>query len=390
MKLLRTLSTSRLLLLVLAVVVVGAGVGAVAVAASGGSGTTPAAKPLASALHDSLAGTAPEGITARIKFTNNLLPSSALSGRVGSALISGASGRLWATNDGHGRLELQSDAGDVQIVWNKTQVSVFDASSNTVYKAKLPRQSGTGSPNETTPAPAVAEIESFLTKLGAHFDLTGAQPDNVGGQPAYSVRIAPTDQSGLLGAAELAWDASRGVPLRVGIYAKGASSPVLELQATDISYGAVAPSVVEVAPPASAKVVDLGGFTTGSSGGGNDTKPITGLAAVQQAAPFTVAPATVGNRARQSIRLVSHGDSQTVVVVYGDNLGSLAVVERKAAAAGNSPLSALPEVTVNGVKAHELSTPLGTALTWRHGDVDFVLAGSVTQAAAEAAAADLG
>ena len=32
--------------------------------------------------------------------------------------MSGASGRLWVTNDGRGRLELQSDAGDAQIVWN--------------------------------------------------------------------------------------------------------------------------------------------------------------------------------------------------------------------------------------------------------------------------------
>ena len=45
------------------------------------------------------------------------------------------------TNDGHGRIELQSDAGDVQIVWSPTQVSVYDASSNTVYKLTLPASS---------------------------------------------------------------------------------------------------------------------------------------------------------------------------------------------------------------------------------------------------------
>src|SRR5204863_7306292 len=104
------------------------------------------------------------------------------------------------------------------------------------------------------PVPAVSPIESFLTKLAAHIDLTSAQPDNVGGQPAYSVRISPKDKSSLLGAAQLAWDASRPVPLRVGIYTKGASSPVLELGATDISYGPVPASDVDVAPPASAKV----------------------------------------------------------------------------------------------------------------------------------------
>ena len=41
------------------------------------------------------------------------------------------------------------------------------------------------------------------------------------GQPAYTVRIAPKHDGGLLGAAELAWDAARGVPLRVAVYAAG-------------------------------------------------------------------------------------------------------------------------------------------------------------------------
>ena len=59
MKLLRTLSTSRLVLLIVAVVALAAAGAAIAVAASGGSGSTPAPKPLAQALHDSLAGTAP-------------------------------------------------------------------------------------------------------------------------------------------------------------------------------------------------------------------------------------------------------------------------------------------------------------------------------------------
>src|SRR5438128_662593 len=83
-----------------------------------GAGPTPPAKPLANAIHDALTGPAPDGISADITFTNNLFPSGSLTGAAGSALLSGATGRLWATNDGRGRLELQSGAGDAQIVWN--------------------------------------------------------------------------------------------------------------------------------------------------------------------------------------------------------------------------------------------------------------------------------
>jgi outer membrane lipoprotein-sorting protein len=388
-KLLRTLSTSRLVLLVVTVAAAAAGVAAIAVTASGGSGPTPAPKPLAQALHDSAGGAAPEGITARIKFTNNLFPSGAIAGQAGSALMSGGSGRLWATNDGRGRLELQSDAGDVQIVWNSTDLTIFDASSNTVYRAKLPAHAKASPDNGGIPS--VAKISDFLSKLGEHVTLSGAAPSNVASQEAYSVRISPKHDGGLLGSAEVAFDAARGVPLRVGIYAQGASSPVLQLAATDISYGPVAAADVDVSPPAGAKSVDLGALTKNDGTTQGSHVKANGLAAVQAAADFpVVAPATLVGLPRQDVRLVGNSDSKAAVVVYGHGLGAIVVLERKAGASASSGvMGGLPEVSLDGVTAHELATQLGTALTWKRGDVSYVLAGSVPTAAAEAAARNL-
>jgi outer membrane lipoprotein-sorting protein len=377
-------------MLIVGVLALAAGGAAIAVAASGGSGPTPPPKPLAEALHDSLAGPAPEGVTARIKFTNKLFPSGAITGQVGSALMSGASGRLWATNDGRGRLELQSDAGDVQVVWNDTEVTIYDASSNTVYRAKLPAD--TKSSAHEGGVPSVAKISEFLSKLGDHVSLSGAEPSNVAGQEAYTVRVSPKHDGGLLGAAELAFDSSRGVPLRLGIYAQGASTPVLELAATDITYGAVPSSDVDVTPPADAKTVDLGSLTKTANEAQSGQVRITGLQAVQAAASFpVVAPDTLVGLPRQDVRLVGNSDSKAAVVVYGHGLGAIIVVERQAQAGGNTgPMGSLPEVSINGVTAHELATQLGTALTWKRGEVTYVLAGSVPPAAAEAAARALG
>jgi len=390
LKLLRTLSTSRLVILIIAVIALAAGGAAIAVAAFGGSGPTPPPKPLAQALHDSLAGTAPEGITARIKFTNKLFPSGAITGQVGSALMSGASGRLWATNDGRGRLELQSDAGDVQIVWSDTEVTVYDASSNTVYSAKLPAHAQ-GSADRSG-VPSVTKISDFLSKLAEHVSLSGAEPSNVASQEAYSVRLSPKHDGGLLGSAELAFDASRGVPLRLGIYAQGASTPVLELAASHISYGPVSSSDVNVTPPAGAKSVDLGALTRNGNDTGTGHVHVTGLQAVQAAASFpVVAPDRLVGLPRQDVRLVGNSDSKAALVVYGHGLGAIVVVERQARAGGNTgPMGSLPEVSLNGVTAHELATQLGTALTWKRGEVAYVLAGSVPPAAAEAAARALG
>jgi len=391
-KLLRTAPTSRLVLLAALVVALGIGAAA-AIAAGRGGGPVPPAKPLPTALHDSLAGRAPLGVTARIKFTNRLFPSGALGGPVASALMSGASGRLWATADGRGRLELQSDVGDVQVVWNQKHATVFDASTNTVYRATLPEHAGGSNGHETGAIPSVARIATFLSAARGHAEVSGARATDVGGQAAYSVRVSPKHDGGLLGAAELAFAANRPVPLRVGIYAHGASAPVLELAATHISFGRVPASDVRVSPPAGAKVTDLGELAQRSRSAG-DGKPASGPSgkAALRAAPFAaVAPARLVGLPRQDVRLVGHGDSKALVAVYGHGLGAVVVVEHTGSSGGPmGVLGALPTVSLDGVTAHELATQLGTALTWKRQGVSFVLVGSVPPAAAEAAARALG
>ena len=382
MSYLRRASTRSLIIVIVAVCALAAGGAAIATAAAGG-GPTPPPKPLDQAINDALSATPPAGVTADVQFTNNLFPSGGLLGQTGSALMAGASGRLWLTNDGHGRIELQSDAGDVQIVWDPQTISVYDASSNTVYRANLPQQTSTSGTDTNTP-PTLAEIDSFLTNLGADWALTGAQPTDVAGQPAYSVSVSPKHDGGLLGSLRLAWDASQGTPLRVGVYAQGDSTPVLELAVTNISYGAVASGDVNVAPPAGAKVVDLGGGTPDT---GSSTPAVTGLAAVQAAAPFTVvAPDTLVGLPRKDVRLVG-GD--TVIALYGQGLGRIALVERKvdsSTTGSNGVLSSLPTVSLDGLTAHELATQLGTVLEWQSGGTSYVLAGSLPASAAETAA----
>jgi outer membrane lipoprotein-sorting protein len=370
------------LLLVLAAVVAVVVAGVVAVAARGGSGSTPPPKPLADAIHDALTASSPEGITARIDFTNKLFPSGALTGQAGSALTSGASGRLWANANG-GRLELQSDAGDTQVTWNDSRVTVYDASSNTAYTFDLPQKTST-QPSDLPPT--LDRITQFLADAGDHWTISGATPSNVAGQEAYTVTVAPKHDGGLLGSAELAWDAVHGTPLKIAVYAQGSSSPVLALEATDIAFGPVSAGDVDVAPPAGAKVVDLSSHAT--SGSGTDTPPVTGLAAVQAAAPFSVvAPDTLDGLPRRDIRLVGPSDSRSAVAVYGEGLGAVVVVERASGAAAPSGLESLPTVQLDtGVTAHELAAQLGTVLTWRGGGVSYVLAGSVPASAAESAA----
>jgi hypothetical protein len=358
-----------------------AGAAAIALAASGGGGSPPPAEPLPQAIQDALSAPRPAGITADLKITDNLFPSGSLTGDVVSALLAGASGQVWVSDDGHGRVELQSDAGSVQIAWSPTDLSAYVPAANAVYRLPLDEQTQTQTP------PSVDQIAGFLSKLAEYADVS-VSPTVVGGEGAYSVSVLSKDQGGLIGSAELAWDALNGTPLRIAVYAKGSSSPAFAVEADNVSFGPVSSSDVELNAPADAKVVDLSRPSGQASSG---DQAVSGLAAVQAAAPFpVVAPDTLNGLAATDVRLAG----STVVVTYGNGLGAVVVVERAADSSDNSSggglVDSLPTVTVGGETAHELATTLGTVLAWEQSGVSFVLAGSVSAADAEAAAAALG
>src|SRR3954463_6860205 len=213
MSYLRHISTRRLLALLAATVAVLAGSAAAIALAAGGSGPTPPPKPLAQAVQDALAAPAVDGVTARISFTNHLIDAASLQGS--DPLLTGAKGRLWATGDKL-RLELQASsadgrAGDVPVLLDGDHLTVIDPGANTVYRNRLPRDASTPSGRQANePVPSVARIQQALTSLAR--DATGAAPqrDNVAGRPAYTVRVSPRHDGGLLGGVELAWDAEHG------------------------------------------------------------------------------------------------------------------------------------------------------------------------------------
>jgi outer membrane lipoprotein-sorting protein len=387
MSVFRRLSARGLAVLIGSIATFGVVAAVVAMTAFGGSGSTPPAEPLSQAIHDALSATPVDGVTARISFTNNLLGASALgslAGSSGSPLLSGASGRLWLTNDGHLRLELQSDSGDAQIVSDGKTLTVYDASSNTAYELALPAPKA----DSTTPAqtvPAVSEIDTALAQLAAYANVSDPLPGSTAGQPSYTVTVSPKANGGLVGSAELGWDAATGVPLHAAIYAKGDTTPVLDLTATDISYGPVASSDVDITPPPGAKVVTL----SLPSGTKTKTAPVTGLAAVTAAVPFTLAaPDTLDGLARNDVRLLGSGADAGALVTYGEGLGSIVVTEHAVDSTKKdaSPLDLLPSVTVNGATGHELVTALGTVVQYSSGGVAYTVAGSVTQSDAETAA----
>ncbi len=396
MKFLRTASTRRLLAVIAGAVAIIAAGTAIAIAATG-SGPVPPSKPLAAAVHDALGAPQVKGITARISFTNHLIDSSSIQGA--DPILSGATGRLWLAPQ-RLRLELQSDNGqDAQVVVSNGSFWVYDPASNTAYEGKLPSGGNrTDKASKADQLPSIASLQSDLNRLAGHVNLTGAVPGDVAGQPAYTVRVSPKHDGGMLGAAEVAWDAVRGVPLRFAIYARGQSAPVIELKATDISYGAVAASDFAVSPPSGAKIVTItlpaGSAAAKHARGQGRGHDVSGAAAVAKRLPFTlVAPSKLVGLPRRSVSLLDSGGSAGALITYGQNLGGIAVIEQPAHAGAAAPTQSgdhsglsLPSVSINGATGQELDTALGSVVRFTRGGVSYTVLGSVPAAAADAAA----
>jgi outer membrane lipoprotein-sorting protein len=400
-KYLRQISTRRLLALCAATVAVAAGATAIAMAASGG-GPTPPPEPLPVAVHDALTAPTVQGVSARIQFTNHLISGSDVQGA--DPILSGASGRLWATSDGHLRLELQADSNsegatsDSQVLSDGNRAWVYDSGSNTVFEGTLPAghdgKGGTDATNEQPPS--LDQVKQDIAKLADHALLSGAEPTDLAGQPAYTVRVEPKQNGGLIGGAELAWDAVHGTPLRAAVYAKGDSSPVLELKVTDISYGAVPSSVFDISPPPGAQVTDVSPPTHHENGQG-DAAPVTGLQAVQQGTSFPVAPpATLAGLPQNEVRLIQSGNDAGALVTYGQGLGGIAVIERPAdstqsssAQSGDHGQLTLPTVSINGAQGEELDTALGTMVRFQRNGVEYTVLASAPPSTVQTAARDL-
>ena len=410
MRFLRTSSTTRLLATIAGVIAVIAAGAAIAVAATS-SDPIPKSEPLAQAIHAGLSATRPSSISADINFTNNLISSSDFTGGAHDPLLQGASGRLWISGQ-QARVELQTTNGDAELLVNGHSFWLSDPATHTVYQGTIPSSSTSGSSTNSSSSsssttttsssdtvPSISQIQTKIDNLMSHLDLSGAttsDPTDVNGLGAYSVSISPKHSAGMIGSLQLAWDAIRGVPLQFSVFARGNSTPVLQLTLSKVSYDSVSSSDFAIQAPSDyTKVAVATSPSPSQTSGSGSSTPVHGLAAVQAKVPFTVsAPVSVVGLTQKDVTLLDWGSHPAALVTYGQGIGAIAVIEQSASSAhslggsgahGPSGL-ALPTVSINGSTGQELDTALGTMIRVTHGGVAYTVIGSVTPPAAEQAA----
>jgi hypothetical protein len=107
------------------------------------------------------------------------------------------------------------------------------------------------SPVPLTPQQAASQA---LKAVGPSTRVSVERNVTVAGQPAYQLVLSPRASGSLVGRIAIAVDATKNVPLRVQVFAKGAASPAFQVGYTSISFVKPAAANFSFTTPAGAKV----------------------------------------------------------------------------------------------------------------------------------------
>ncbi len=237
----------------------------------------------------------------------------------------------------------------------------------------------------------------------------------VAGRQSYVLTVTPTSSTTTLGSLQVAVDGKTFVPLRVQVFARGDTQPMLSAGFTSVSYGSNAASLFTFSPPAGATVRHtalptprvLAGGTYGKTRPAAHGASLTlAQARVKAAASGLVLSAPPSGSLPSSLPFAGatvtpsgKGHGATAILRYGTGFGSVVLVESQggSGAATNlqQRLAGLPRglvgaTTVAGAPGYALSTGLFNVIAWQHGKATAVAAGMVPQATLQAFVAAIG
>jgi len=239
----------------------------------------------------------------------------------------------------HFRLAVPQTMSETDIIRSDSTVWLWESAGNSVTKFAVPADvpaSAKARANaaikahkklapqlpESAPLTPQQAANEALNAVGKTTVVSVDSTLTVAGQAAYQLVLAPKDARSTIGSVRIAIDGRTGVPLRVQVFAKGATSPAFQVGYTDISYVAPNPANLTFTPPSGATVTN--GDTQSAPGdrGGPAVKGQTGTYgqswltvaevprallsnAPQSGAPGATTPAGTGTFGRDSQAAIS-------------------------------------------------------------------------------------
>jgi outer membrane lipoprotein-sorting protein len=172
--------------------------------------------------------------------------------------------KVYYQDSSHFRLAIPQPQSETDIIADGSKGWLWESTSDSVTEFVPPAGKGQTaqpvpkvSPTPLTPQQAANQV---LAAVGQTTLVSVQANVMVAGEPAYQLDLAPKDPRSLVGKVVIAVDGKYGIPLRVQLYAKGASSPAFQVGYTALQFVAPAASNFSFTPPhgASVDVVNLG------------------------------------------------------------------------------------------------------------------------------------
>jgi outer membrane lipoprotein-sorting protein len=170
----------------------------------------------------------------------------------------------------HFRLAIPQSMSETDLIRNGSTAWLWESTRNAVTKYNL---QANNSKKTHSPVPQVSPATAPLTPqqaanqvlkaVGKTTTVSTQTNITVAGEAAYQLVLAPKDSRSTIGSVQIAIDGKTGVPLRLQVFAKGATAPAFQVGYTSISYVAPAAANLTFTPPPGATVT-----TAGASGHG--------------------------------------------------------------------------------------------------------------------------
>ena len=176
--------------------------------------------------------------------------------------------KVWYGGQGRIRLAAPVQLGESDFILNGHTAWLWQSNTDSVTHVLLPaHREGRKPMRPKTPLTPQEAARQALAQVGPSTRVTTESNVTVAGQAAYQLVLAPKSSQSLIGKVTIALDAQHlTVPLRVQVFARGASSPAFQIGYTSISFVAPAAANFHFTPPPGAHVHTEIGPGTGWTG----------------------------------------------------------------------------------------------------------------------------
>jgi len=172
-----------------------------------------------------------------------------------SSLLTGShTVRVWYASSAHFRLAVPESLSESDVIRDGSTAWLWQSTLNQVTRYTLPAHPAKDQTVPRQPLTPQQAAQQVLAAVGPTTTVSVASNVTVAGQPAYALVLAPKDARSLVGQVQIAIDGRNGVPLRLQVFARGASTPAFQVGYTAIQFVAPAPADLSFTPPPGSKV----------------------------------------------------------------------------------------------------------------------------------------